>query len=220
MVLSGASTRGNAAATERRPPALLKGGFVPLRPARFVFGFGAGTVSLNDKVAATQEIEGSSLTVNSMLGLLVYDVFMVSSSFGAAFPADNGSFGQVVEPEGGGRPRTADSSLSVMSYSIAAGLRTPFWALGPAADRWVATALFAQYGAAGIRGHRGIPDCVDCREDDLDIPGGTFWQVGFDLLVPVSKSSGSCGLTVSYRRYGAGAGFFDEVNVDLSFWLP
>jgi hypothetical protein len=60
---------------------------------------------------------------------------------------------------------------------------------------------------------------VDCRSDELNMPGGTFWQVGVDLLVPSSTPAGSYGVTVSYQRYGAGSGFSDEVRIGFSCWL-
>jgi hypothetical protein len=119
---------------------------------------------------------------------------------------------------GGGDPRAAESSLSVHSLSVAAGLRTPFLALGASGNGWVATALFAEYGAAVIGGSRSISDCVDCRDDDLSMQGGTFWRVGVDLIVPTRGPTFSWGLTVSYQRYAPGAGFSDEVRVGFSGW--
>jgi len=206
------------AAVER--PALIAGGFLPLRPARFLLGLGTGMAWLNKESAAQDQIDDSGVTLNGTVGLLIWDVVMVSASFSAASPSDHAPFSQVVVPEmGGGDPQSADSGLTLASYSIAAGLRTPFWALGPSAHGWVATAVFAQYGTAGMHGSRSIANCVDCREDELDMPGGTFWQVGVDLLVPSSKPAASYGVTVSYQRYGAGSGFSDEVRIAFSCWL-
>ena len=51
------------------------------------------------------------------------------------------------------------------------------------------------------------------------MPGGTFWQVGVDLMIPSSKPSACWGLTVSYQRYGANAGVADELRIGLTGWL-
>jgi hypothetical protein len=51
------------------------------------------------------------------------------------------------------------------------------------------------------------------------MPGGTFWHVGFDLLVPSDKPAVSYGVTVSYQRYRAGTGFSDEIRLGFSCWL-
>jgi hypothetical protein len=107
----------------------------------------------------------------------------------------------------------------VVSWSIAAGLRTPFWGLGQTQHGWVGAAVFALYGSASIHGSRSISNCVDCREDGLDMPGGTFWRFGVDLVFPSSKPTASYGLTLSYDRYAEGAGFSDEVRIGFSCWL-
>jgi hypothetical protein len=215
---SAAHEREPAAAVAR--PALIAGGFLPLRPARLLLGLGSGMAWLSKQSAAEHQIDDAGITVNGTLGLTIYDVFMVSGAFAAAFPSDQGSFSEDVVPQmGGGDPRSASSSLAVASYSIAVGLRTPFWALGPTENGWVAGAVFAEYGSSGIHGTRSISNCVDCRTDELDMPGGTFWHVGFDLLVPSRKPTISYGVTVSYQRYGAGAGFTDEIRVGFSCWL-
>jgi hypothetical protein len=59
---------------------------------------------------------------------------------------------------------------------------------------------------------------VDCRTDDLDMPGGTFWRVGVDLLVPSHRPTVSYGLTISYQRYAADAGFGNEIRIAFSSW--
>jgi hypothetical protein len=105
-----------------------------------------------------------------------------------------------------------------VSYSIAIGLRTPFWALGSMASGWAAGSLFAQYGSTGVGGTRTISNCSDCRKDDLHLASGTFWRVGFDLLLPTRKPTESYGLTASHEQYMAGAGLSDEVRIGFSYW--
>jgi hypothetical protein len=206
------------AAAIARPP-LVAGRFVPLHPVGFLLNLGLGEASLDKQSAAQHRIGDTGITFNGALGFTLWDVVMFSAAFSLAFPTDDGSFTQVVEPETGpGGPRAAESSLTVHSVSAAIGLRTPYLALGASDNGWVATALFAEYGSAVIGGSRSITDCVDCREDDLEMPGGTFWRVGVDLVVPTSKPTFSWGLTASYQRYAAGTGFSDEVRIGFSCW--
>jgi hypothetical protein len=199
---------------------LIAGRLLPLHPMRFLIGMGTGAAWLDKQSAAAQHIDSSGITFNGTLGLTLFDVVMVSGSFAAAFPSDGASFSEEVVPEmGGGDPQTAGSSLAVVSSSIAVGLRTPFWALGQSQNGWVAGALFAQYGSAGIHGSRSISNCADCRSNEFSLPGGAFVRVGVDLLVPSRRPTVSYGVTASYERYGAGAGFSDEFRIGFSCWL-
>lgn len=200
--------------------ALLPGGFVPLRHARVVFSLGSGVQWLDRATAAANRIGDAGPTFSGGFGLTLYDIVMISTAFAFAHVSDSASFSEQVVPEmGGGDPQSADSSLMVASYSIAAGLRTPFWALGAVENGWVATSLFAQYGSTGVTGERAISNCVDCRTDLLAIPGGTFWRFGLDLFVPTRKPGHGWGLTASYDRYDPGAGLRDELRIGLSLWL-
>lgn len=215
-------SRSPASASDPAPvarQALTAGIFVPNHPAGFLLSMGSGIAWLNKQSAAAHRIGDSGATFNSSLGFTIWDVFMVSGALSVAFPPDHASFKQQVVPEvGGGDPRTEESSLTVLSYSIAAGLRSPFLALGSTSNGWVATALFAEYGTAGVSGTRSISNCVDCREDELSMSGGPFWRVGVDLLVPSRKPTVSYGLTVSYQRYAADAGFGGELRIAFTGW--
>jgi hypothetical protein len=201
-------------------PALLPGGFLPLRPARLAFSLGSGMAWLDKQTAAANQIGDSGVTFNGALGLTLYDIVMVSATFSFPLLSDNASFSQDVVPEtGGGDPQSAHSSLNVGTYSIAIGLRTPFWAIGAMEHGWATGALFAQVGTAGVGASRTIENCSDCRDDHIEIPGGTFWRVGLDLLLPSRKPTVFYGLTVSYERYAAGAGLSDEVRIGLSYFM-
>jgi len=217
-----ASQRTPASASDPAPiarPPLVAGRFVPLHPTGFLLNVGAGEASLDRQTAAQHRIGDSGPTFNGALAFTIWDVVMLSTAFSLAFPSDDGSFTQVVVPEKGpGDPHAAESSLTVHSVSVAAGLRTPYLALGATNNGWVATALFAEYGTANIGGGRSISNCVDCRSDDLEMPGGTFWRAGVDLVVPGRSPTFSWGLTVSYVSYAAGAGFNDEVRLGFSCW--
>jgi hypothetical protein len=200
--------------------ALLPGGFLPLRPARFVLGIGSGMEWLDKQAAGTNQIGDSGITLNGVVGLTLWDIVTASATFSFASPSDRDSFTEEVVPvTGGGGPQTADSTLLVASYSIAIGLRTPFWAIGRLDNGWATGSLFAQYGSAGVSGSREISNCSDCRKDDLDLSGGTFWRVGVDLLVPAHKPMTAWGVTVSYERFTPGAGLSDELRIGFSWWL-
>jgi hypothetical protein len=205
---------------------VMAGRFLPLHPARFMFGLGTGAAWLNEQSAAQHHIGSSGPTFHISGALTIYDIFSISASGGASFPSDHASFSQQVVPEqGGGDPTTAGSGLSVSRLSIAVGLRTPFLALDPTDKGWFAGALYADYGTAGISGSRSIANCIDCRSEDLDFPGGTFWRVGLDLAAPSSSPKAvqgdyyGYGFTAAYQRYLAGAGLIQEFQVGLTVWL-
>lgn len=202
------------------PGPLVAGGFLPLEPARFVLGLSAGVAALREESAAKNRIGSSGATLNGSLGLVIYDVFAISTAAGFILTPDDGSFSEKVVPEQGGDVTTADSSLTVGRYSFAVGLRTPFWALSSTDKSWFAVALYADYGWAGISGSRSISDCIDCRSDDLDFPGGSFWRVGFDLGAPSRPDGAGYAFTAAYQSYRAGAGLTHEVQLGLSIWRP
>jgi len=202
------------------------GRLLPLHPVRIMLGLGTGAAWLTEQSAAQNHIESSGPLINFSAALTIYDIFAISFAGGGAFPSDNASFSQEVVPEqGGGAATTADSSLSVSRVSIAVGLRTPFLALIPTNKGWLAGALYADYGTAGIGGSRSISDCVDCRSEDLDFPGGTFWRVGLDLAAPsfspkpIPGDMYGYGFTAAYQRYQTGAGLTHEVQVGLTVWF-
>lgn len=210
---------------EARSP-VRAGRFLPLHPARIMLGLGAGAASLREQSAAQNHIESSGPLFNLMAGLTIYDIFAISFAGGVAVPSDNASFSEQVVPEqGGGDPTTADSHVAVARLSMAVGLRTPFLALIPIGKGWLAGALSADYGTAWIGGSRSIADCVDCRVESLDFPGGTFWRVGLDLAaLSVSTKLGpggirGCGVTAAYQRYETGAGLTHEIQVGLTAWF-
>ena len=215
----GTAQRRESGPVEAQMP-LVAGGFLPLQKTRFVLGLGTGVAWLSDQAVAQHQLSNSGAIINASVGFIFYDIFSMSASAGAAFPSDNAPFSeQVVPAQGGGDPTTAGSSVSVARYSVAVGLRTPFWALAPTEKGWFAGALFADLGSAGIQGNRSISDCNDCRSDSLDFPGGTFWRVGLDLAVPSHSPMASYGFTIAYQRYLAGAGLTQELQVGLSLWL-
>jgi hypothetical protein len=90
-------------------------------------------------------------------------------------------------------------------------------ALGPTRNGWFGGSLFAGIGTAGLGGGRSIADCIDCRSDDLQLLGGTFWRVGADLTFPTERG-GRWGFTASYQGYLGDASLDDEFLVSLARW--
>jgi hypothetical protein len=216
------STSDRHSFTRRVPPEGAQAGhFLPLDPFRMTFGVMSGAGWLNRAAADQHHIGDVGATFYVAFGMAFLDVVGVTSSFGAAFPADHASFQQDVMPLLGGDVTTASSSLQVTNYSIAVGPRTPPFVLASATDgrAWVA-ALFADYGWSVMHGDRFIENCQDCRKEDLDLPGGTFWRVGADIgmvrLMPVDPG---LLLTVSYQRYNPSAGFTQELRVGFTLWF-
>jgi hypothetical protein len=206
-------------ASPRGATSLLPGGFTPLHPARFTFGLDLGAAWVKDQAATQQKIGTVGPLIDMSAGLLIFDVFMISGSFGFTTPSDNDMFSQVVVPQNGGDQTTADSSITVMRYSLALGARTPFWALGSTDKGWVAAALFANFGWAGINARRSISNCMGCRVDDLVLSGGSFWRVGVDLALPSRSPAVAWGFSASWQSYLGDASLSQEFVLGLDCWL-
>jgi hypothetical protein len=208
--------------TRRAPPEGARAGhFLPLDPFRMTLGLTSGAGWLDRSNADQHHIGDVGVTFYVTVGLAILDVIGVTSSFGAAFPSDHASFAQDVMPLGGGDATTAHSSLQITNYSIAVGPRTPPFVL-KAADEgraWI-VALFADYGTSAIHGDRYIENCENCRKEDLDLPGGTFWRVGADIgMVRMAPIDPGFLLTVSFQRYAPNVGFVQELRVGFTVWF-
>jgi hypothetical protein len=192
---------------------------VPRHPVRISLALGSGAAWFRKAAAAQHHFGDSGPTFNVGVGLTIYDMLSVSSSFGAAFPGDHASFTQDVVPLGGGDSTSAESQLEVLNLSIAVGLRTPFIALGARGRGTPWVAAFGDYGSSKIQAYRSISNCSDCRTEDLEMPNGTFWRVGLDLAPAFRWSKGGWSFTAAYQRYGASAGFVDEIRIGFTTWL-
>ena len=193
------------------------GQFMPLHPARLALGFDLGAAWLQDVSAAQNHIGDSGALLNFRAGVAIYDMVSISGSVGVVFPGDNASFTQQVVPQsGGGDPMSATSQVSVVTSSIAIGLRTPFLALGA---RGFSAAAFADYGWSAFHAERSISDCVDCRSDALHLEDGTFWRAGLDLVLPLGKPTERYAFTAALQRYSPGAGMVQELHFGMTFWL-
>lgn len=207
------------------PVAIAAGGtFLPLRPVRFALGFGSGAAWIRDASATQHHLGSIGPTFNATFGFSIEDIVSISGSGGATFPADNATFEQDVVSLGGTDPTTETSHLEVQSYSVAAGLRTPFYVLWPTATGVVTGNAFADGGWAYIHGVRTIEHCIGCRTDNLDMGSGMFWRVGFEIArrntVPTPRVAASYGLSVAYQSFlDDTAGLTRELRIGLIVWL-
>jgi hypothetical protein len=180
---------------------------------------GLGAAWLRDQAATQQQIGTTGPLLDLSAGLLIFDILSISGSAGVTSPSDHAMFSQVVVPVNGGDSMTADSTISVLRYSLALGLRTPFWALGSTKQGSVAGALFANFGWAGVSGNRAISNCSDCRNEDLILSGGSFWRVGVDLAIPTHSPNAAWGFTASYQSYLGDASLSQEFVIGVNCWL-
>ena len=199
------------------------GMFLPRHRVRISLGLGGGATWLREQIAARHHIGSVGATFNGTVGLTIYDLVTISGLAGSTFPHDNASFMEDVVPLGGGDPSTEKSLLEVQSYSITAGLRTPFLVLRTRANGVFAGALFADAGWSYVHGIRTIEHCVNCRKEDLDLASGNFWRAGLDLesdtSPPGARIMASWGLSVAYQRYSADAGLTQELGIRFTIWL-
>ena len=192
--------------------------FLPLHPIRGWLGLASGAAWLDSTAAARHHIGNVGPTFYLTLGAAIYEVFAVSASFGAVFPADHASFEQDVVPLlGGGDPSTAHSSLEVHNYSIAIGPRTPLLALQRTDTGEWALAAFAEYGWSDITGQRSIDNCSDCRSEDFTLSGGQFVRGGVDVgVVGLGTGHGGLFVTLAYSQYLAPSGISGEMRLGFT----
>ena len=202
------------------PPPVAPWTFLPLQPARLALGFGTGSAGIQGASATQHHFGNSGITFRASIGLTLFDVVSMSASAGAVFPSDNASFSEDVMPlSGGGDVSSASSHLEIHVLSAAIGLRTPYLALVPTETGAVAGGAFVDYGSSSIHGVRTISNCSDCRSDSLDMPSGTFWRAGVDVLIPSHKRWAAYTISLAYQAYQAGAGLTDEVRLDVTALL-
>jgi hypothetical protein len=192
--------------------------FLPIDPVRFALGLSSGAGWLKASSADPQGIGRVGGTISLDVGLTFWDLASFSTSFGAMFPSDRGSFSQSVV--GDGAPYRDSSTLQITNYSIAVGPRTPLLVLVPDAYSLWAAALFADYGWSWIAGSRSIENCVDCHKEAFDLPDGNFVRIGANIgIVSVTTPRVGLMLTLAYQRYLSGAALAQEVRAGFGFWL-
>jgi len=166
----------------RRPAPSSTSRFLPVDPFRLTLGFAVGSATLRQDAADEHHIGRSGGSVYVIMGLVLGDLFSVSTSLGAVIPPDGATFEQDVVPLlGPQKPMTATSSLEITNVSFAAGPRTPLLVVARRSEGAWVSALFAEYGWALITGNHFIADCRDCRQEGLGLPNGALFRVGADF---------------------------------------
>lgn len=138
-------------------------------PARkpFVFGMTANTMSIDGATAGTQLVGGRSWGMQFDGGLMVKRHLYLGIDLGPQMLADRASFTQ--NTTGG----ELESTASLVYFSALAGPRTRPYNLVPGMSA-IAVGLYG--GVSTTVAKRSIDNCVDCRTDEMDIPGGPFVQ--------------------------------------------
>ena len=194
---------------------------LPRDPFRFTLGFATGAAFLKQTAADQHHIGAAGPTVYVTFGLVVGEIFSVSTSLGAVFPRDHASFEEDVVPLFGAmEPTTATSTLQVTNYSIAAGPRSPLFIIAPRDGGVWAAGLFADFGWSRIDGDRFIDQCRGCLQEDLELPDGTFFRIGADVgSVSFNRWDTAVMMNIAYQRYLPPSGLTQEIRLGLALWF-
>ena len=163
-----------------------------------VFGFNVGTMAIESGAAAASQVGDRSWGVQLDAGVVLDRFFYLGADFGGQVLDDKAQFEQ--NTTGGERESTAN----VTYLSAIAGLRT-------GTPRVVPVALALNVGFSATMTRRSIDQCIDCRVDKLDIPGGGFVEP------TVLLGRRNARLRVSDRVYLDGKGMQNIVSVGVDY---
>ena len=170
------------AQTDSAPPSI---------PGEWEFSVFAGHESLDSEAAWLEYIEDNAWNIGVTAD---YAKGRWLTSLGLTFVnyRDDAGFSQRTR-DGYGNVSNSDSTASGMVLSFAFG---PKWHFGENQNVMV----FTQAGLGlMIDSSRGIPNCSNCYEEDIDINSGGFAKVG---ILRNSASAGAFG--ISYAQYLSG----------------
>jgi hypothetical protein len=166
----------------------------------FVFGITANAMSIDGATAGTQLVGARSWGMQLDGGLLVKRFFYLGIDFGPQMLSDRASFTQ--STTGG----DMESSATLVYFSALAGPRTRPFQLVPG----LAPIALGVYGGVSTTvAERSIDQCLDCRTDKMDIPGGTFVQ---PILL---FGEGRGRLRISDRLFVGGKGIQSVISVGM-----
>lgn len=160
-------------------------------PGNWEFSVHAGHESLDSEAAWLEYIEENAWNIGASAD---YVKGSWLSSFGLAFVnyRDDKGFTQRTR-DGWGNISTSESTASGMVASFAFG---PKWHFGENQNVMV----FTQAGLGLMfASTRGIPNCSNCAEEDIDIESGTFLKAGI-----LRNSVGAGAFGISYANYLSG----------------
>lgn len=165
-----------------------------------VFGFNIGTLAIDPDAAAASQVGDRSFGMQFDGGVIINRWFFLGADFGGQFLDDKAQFEQ--NTTGGEKESTAN----VTYFSGVAGVRTGM-------PRAVPVALALNVGMSGTMTRRSIDQCVDCRVDKLDIPGGAFVEP--TLLIGRRKAR----FRASDRIYLDGKGMRSLISVGVDYQI-
>ena len=155
---------------------------------------------------ATAETQGTGSRAWGMqinMGVTAMRVLSLSADVGIADIADNDAFN---ENTTGGE---MTSSVQAVLGSLAVGLRTPPLAIPE--EPSVAVSAGVNLGHTWMSAERGIVNCTDCTEQDLEINAGTFWEPGI-YVAPNRR----WGLNARYRKYTGESDLLDAIMIGVT----
>lgn len=134
------------------------------------------------------------------------DLFRITGGLGVWFLRDDAEFSQSTT---GGQKSSATGGLNLY---IQGGFVPSIDLGGDPNDRTFEKITFGLgAGLNSINATRHIPDCIDCREDDLNLSSGFYVQPSIFLVL-----SGGTGIGLSYDKYLSGSDFKDEFLLSLT----
>jgi hypothetical protein len=133
----------------------------------FVLGMTGNAMSIDPTTAGAQLVGARSWGMQFDGGLLVKRHLYLGLDFGPQFLSDHASFTQNTTAG------TKSSGAMLVYFSAVAGPRTGPFRLVPG----IAPVALGLYGGVSTTvAERSIDNCLDCRQDKMSIPGGTFVQ--------------------------------------------
>lgn len=161
------------------------------------------TGSIENNTAQSQGTGGRAWGMQVNMGVTALRVLSLSADLGIADIADNNAFS---ENTTGGE---MTSSVQAFLGSLAVGLRTPPLSIPEEPSATVSAGV--NVGHTWMSAERGIVNCTDCTEQDLEITAGNFWEPG--LYVAPSRR---WGLNARYRMYAGESDLQNAIMIGIS----
>lgn len=161
------------------------------------------TGKIGEATAQSQGTGGRAWGMQVNMGVTAMRVLSLSADLGIADIADNDAFS---ENTTGGE---MTSSVQAVLGSVAAGLRTPPIAFPEQPSATLSAGV--NVGHTWLSAERGIVNCTDCSEQDLEITAGSFWEPG--LYIAPSRR---WGVSARYRKYTGDSDLLDAIMIGIS----
>ncbi|HEX2078129.1 MAG TPA: hypothetical protein VHG08_10485 [Longimicrobium sp.] len=173
------------------------------RPLQTSVGLELITGKIEGVAAQSQGTGSRAWGMQVNMGVTALRVLSLSADLGIADIADNNAFSE--ETTGG----EMTSSVQAFLGTLAVGLRTPPLAIPEEPSATVAAGV--NVGHTWMSAERGIVNCTDCTEQDLEITAGNFWEPG--LYVAPGRR---WGLNARYRVYMGESDLQNAILIGIS----